>query len=115
MLTALSSLPTSAVTYVLSGVFLILYCIEYPVMGRPVGRVGAVQDTLIPTCPDSGLAITLVGAEASLATVYRINKYFYHLYIRIYNIYAFCLVYIYVYSYVLYIAVIYIIDPPIVF
>ena len=37
-------------------------------MGRPVGRVGAVQDTLIPTCPDSGLAITLVGAEALLAT-----------------------------------------------
>ena len=37
-------------------------------MGRPVGRVGTVQDTLIPTCPDSGLAITLVGAEALLAT-----------------------------------------------
>ena len=36
-------------------------------MGRPVGRVGAVQDTLIPTCPDSGLAVTLEGAEALLA------------------------------------------------
>ena len=38
-------------------------------MGRPVGRVGAVQDTLIPTCPDSGLASTLVGAEASLSMI----------------------------------------------
>ena len=37
-------------------------------MGRPVGRVGAVQDTLMPNCPDSGLAVTLVGAEALLAT-----------------------------------------------
>ena len=83
-------------------------------MGRPVGRVGAVQDTLIPTCPDSELAITLVGAEASLATVYRIKKYFYHLYIHIYICILLC---IYVYSYVLYvaIAVFYIIDPPIVF
>ena len=38
-------------------------------MGKPAGRVGAFQDTLKPTCPDSGLAITLGGAEASLATV----------------------------------------------